>query len=125
MQDTKTHKMERLFAHMRSIAGFLFCSLALHLTSYCQDTHVEILKVGSKAPRIDVLTWIKGDAQEHLRKNKYYIVEFGTLKCKPCQASIPHLTEIARKYKGQIPVTSIFVLGNGGHPAKDTLKTNY
>jgi len=57
------------------------------------------LSVGSSAPPITVSGWVKGEPIERLDPSKTYVVEFWATWCGPCRASIPHLTELQKKYK--------------------------
>ncbi|HWB18996.1 MAG TPA: TlpA disulfide reductase family protein [Phycisphaerales bacterium] len=55
------------------------------------------LKVGSPAPGLEIEKWVKGK-ETKLEQGKVYVVEFWATWCKPCQQSIPHLTEIQDRY---------------------------
>jgi len=46
------------------------------------------------------LTWIKGNPVR-FQTGKIYVVEFWATWCPPCKKSIPHLTEIQRRFKDQ------------------------
>lgn len=59
------------------------------------------LGVGSPAPPIKVAKWIKGKPID-LKNGKVHVVEFWATWCGPCKDSIPHLTELAKKYKGKV-----------------------
>lgn len=61
----------------------------------------DILNLGDPAPPLVVSSWVKGDKVEKFEPNKTYVVEFWATWCGPCKASIPHLTELAHKYKDQ------------------------
>jgi thiol-disulfide isomerase/thioredoxin len=57
------------------------------------------LAVGDPAPKIEVKEFIKGDEVKKFEKGKVYVVEFWATWCPPCRTSIPHLTELQKKYK--------------------------
>jgi thiol-disulfide isomerase/thioredoxin len=57
------------------------------------------LKVGDAAPPIQVKQWVKGEAVTAFAKDQLYVVEFWATWCPPCRESIPHLTELQKKFK--------------------------
>ncbi len=67
------------------------------------------LAVGEPAPEVKVAKWLKGDAVEKLDPAKLYVVEFWATWCPPCRTSIPHLTDMAKKYQGKVQVIGVSV----------------
>ena len=61
------------------------------------------LEVGDPAPPLQIRDWVKGqpvDLTAGKGKN-IYVIEFWATWCKPCLDSIPHMTELQKKYKDQ------------------------
>jgi thiol-disulfide isomerase/thioredoxin len=67
------------------------------------------LAVGGAAPAIKVAKWVKGSPVEKLAADKLYVVEFWATWCPPCRRSIPHLTELAKKYGGKVEFVGVSV----------------
>lgn len=78
----------------RSIATLILAAVCLASTAWA-------LELGDKAPPLKVKKWVKGDEVniEKDKGDKIYVIEFWATWCPPCRASIPHLTEIQKKYK--------------------------
>ena len=70
------------------------------------------LRIGAKAPAVKVLKYIKGKPVK-LGKGHVNVVEFWATWCGPCKKSIPHLTELAKKYKGKVDITGVSILEVG------------
>lgn len=70
------------------------------------------LSVGSPAPKLAVAKWVKGEPTTQFGDGKVRVVEFWATWCGPCKTSIPHLTELAKKYKGKASFTGISVWEN-------------
>jgi thiol-disulfide isomerase/thioredoxin len=93
---------------MRAAAmAALFVSAGL--SAYGQATARPVtLKAGDSAPPIKVDQWIKGKPVADLNKG-IYVIEFWATWCGPCRTSIPHITELAKKYQGKVSVAGISV----------------
>jgi thiol-disulfide isomerase/thioredoxin len=67
------------------------------------------LKVGNPAPPLKVAGWVKGTPVKKFDKGKVYVVEFWATWCGPCKVSIPHLTEMAKQFKGKVTFVGVSV----------------
>lgn len=56
-------------------------------------------ELGIAAPPLQIMEWIKGEPVSIGPGDKVYVVEFWATWCGPCRTSIPHLTELQKKYK--------------------------
>ncbi len=57
------------------------------------------LTLGAPAPKLEVKEFIKGEPVTEFAKGKIYVVEFWATWCGPCRTSIPHVSELQKKYK--------------------------
>lgn len=87
-----------------TVFGCAVLVLGLAIPSFAQT-----LKEGSSAPPIKVAKWIKGNPIEKFEAGKVYVVEFWATWCGPCRQTIPHLTEIAKKYKDKVTVIGVSI----------------
>jgi thiol-disulfide isomerase/thioredoxin len=71
----------------------------------------EPLGPGIKAPELKVANIVKGKAV-NLKKG-VHVIEFWATWCGPCKVSIPHLTELAKKYEGKVDFTGVSVWERG------------
>jgi thiol-disulfide isomerase/thioredoxin len=56
-------------------------------------------EIGMEAPPVKVSEWIKGESvQFSEKKDTIYVIEFWATWCGPCRDSIPHLTELQKKF---------------------------
>lgn len=79
------------------------------------------LKVGDKAPAIEVEKWIKGDPVTGFEPGKAYIVEFWATWCGPCIRAFPHLSELQKQYKDKLTVVGVNVWEDYGEINADEI----
>lgn len=92
-------------------------SLAVAMATLYQSTlNAAALNIGDAAPALKASKWVKG-GEVALDTNQTYVVEFWATWCGPCRASIPHLTELAHKFKDQVTFIGMDVWENGGDQA--------
>ena len=85
----------------------LFCGMGFN--TYAQNTRSPLFNLGDPAPSLKVKEWIKGEPVQNFEANKVYVVEFWATWCRPCTASMPHLSGLARKFKGEVTFIAIDV----------------
>ena len=88
----------------------LFVGAMLAVTCGARWSLAQELTFGSKAPKLTVKSFVKGEAVEKFDKGKIYVVEFWATWCGPCRATIPHLTKLQKQYKKEVTMIGVAVL---------------
>ncbi|MBR6460698.1 MAG: TlpA family protein disulfide reductase [Verrucomicrobia bacterium] len=80
-----------------------------------EEPAVPAAKLGEKAKALTISEWVKGSAVDVTDGKNVYVVEFWATWCGPCRNTIPHLTELPKKYKDQ----GVVFLGVSSENAED------
>jgi len=81
--------------------------LIITLNSVAQINEQPLLNIGDPAPKLNKIKWIKGTPIQEFTKGKIYVLEFWATWCGPCKAAMPHLSELALKYKDKVVILGI------------------
>ncbi len=63
--------------------------------------------IGDMAPSLSVSDWLKGTPVKELQKGRVYVIEFWATWCLPCIGGMPHLSELAQKYRKDVTVIGV------------------
>lgn len=90
-----------------SLSILLVSMVGMAFAQSAPAQEVKPLTIGDPAPAFKVDGFIKGEKVGELKKGKTYIVEFWATWCGPCIAVFPHLSDLTKKYEGQITTVSV------------------
>jgi thiol-disulfide isomerase/thioredoxin len=96
---------------MKTYYSIALC-LILAISTWAQEPEAvqrPALRVGMAAPELRVLKWIKGKPVTRFEAGRVYVVEGWATWCGPCKASIPHLTDLAKKHADKVTVIGVSV----------------
>ncbi|WP_256006766.1 TlpA family protein disulfide reductase [Pedobacter deserti] len=82
---------------------------SLFVSIGCIGQEKNLLTVGDPAPAIHYSKWLKGQPFKPDQKDMVYVYEFWATWCGPCVAAMPHLSQMARKYKGKAHIVGVNV----------------
>lgn len=101
----------RLFeGYMKALAAAVLSLMAVSVMAQAPiPTGDPAVVPGAKAPALKVHAWLKGTPVKEFKKGEIHVIEFWATWCGPCITSIPHVTELAKKYQGKIKVTGVSV----------------
>ncbi len=92
---------------MRSNFLLLFLLCIIAITANAQEPEPPLLNIGDPAPPLKLWEWIKGKPVQQFERGQVYVLEFWATWCKPCKAAMPHLSALARQYKGKVTFIGI------------------
>ncbi len=76
-------------------------AIAMGSTALCRagDYEGKPLAIGTPAPAIDITHWLKGEQVDEFETGKIYVLEFWATRCRPCLASIPHISKLQEQFR--------------------------
>lgn len=103
---------------MNAFSKLGILSIACAVAASSQAQPGRYVTIGDPAPAFKPAKWLKGTPVVQFEKGKLYVVEFWATWCGPCKENIPHLTELQKKYKGQVSIigVDIWESAKGGGP---------
>jgi thiol-disulfide isomerase/thioredoxin len=95
---------------LRHAARFAALALSLSAAAGAQDKaadKADVLTIGSDAPVPAIEKFVRGTEPKWFDGGKVYVVEFWATWCGPCRMSMPHISDVADKYKDKVVVVGI------------------
>lgn len=74
------------------------------------DALKDVLTVGKRAPELKVTGWLKGEPVKEFKEGQVYVVEAWATWCPPCRQSIPHLTELQKRFGDKVQIIGVDVM---------------
>lgn len=92
--------------------------MLLLLSAMLFQVDLPSLRVGSKAPQLQVQSWLKGEPTR-IKKGQITVVDFWATWCNPCLAVLPHLGKLQTQYKNKgVAVIALAAPDNYGNNKK-------
>lgn len=96
-----------MFASARALALLLAVGAAVAGFAQSETDAPTSIGIGSPAPELRLGSSLKGEALEALPEGKIVVVEFWATWCGPCIDSIPHITEVAKRFSDDVVVLGV------------------
>ncbi|WP_397569010.1 redoxin domain-containing protein [Schlesneria sp. T3-172] len=94
---------------------------AIAVATLTQVVSAQELTIGSKAPKLELKEFIKGEEVKGFEKGKIYVIELWATWCGPCRVTIPHLTELQKKFE-DVAIIGVAVLEEDQAAVADFVK---
>jgi thiol-disulfide isomerase/thioredoxin len=102
-----TARMHALRAAQAASIALLCSAAAFAQDAKKEDAKVEPMTIGSNAPAPQIEKFVRGTEPKWFESGKVYVIEFWATWCGPCKQSMPHISDLADKYKGKVIVVGI------------------
>jgi len=88
------------------------------LEDFVGEMKLPELYIGSKAPKLEIAKFVKGDSVTDFEKGQVYVVEFWATWCGPCIAAFPHLSELQAHHGEKVKFIGVNIFENVEDQAK-------
>ena len=92
------------------------------LEDFVGEVKLPELFIGSKAPKLQIAKFVKGDSVGDFEPGQVYVVEFWATWCGPCIAAFPHLSELQAEHEGKVSFVGVNVWEGVDDPAQRIAK---
>jgi thiol-disulfide isomerase/thioredoxin len=97
-----TARMHALRAAQAASIALLCSAAAFAQDAKKEDAKIEPMTIGSNAPVPQIEKFVRGTEPTWFESGKVYVIEFWATWCGPCKQSMPHISDMADKYKGKV-----------------------
>jgi peroxiredoxin len=102
---------------MKKLLLFIFILVSSNQT-FCQNK----LKVGEKAPKLNITDYIQNAPADKSLDNKYILLEFWATWCTTCLEEVPNLNQTQERFKDQKDFLFVSITDESPAKTKQTLE---
>jgi thiol-disulfide isomerase/thioredoxin len=98
-----------IFQEKREMKTTKLCAVLLVGVFLAAPVSAEDLWIGDPAPPLEITKWIGGEAVDlaAAKEKTVVVLDFWATWCGPCIASMPHVTELQKKYADNVVVIGV------------------
>jgi len=108
-------------SNVLTVLAILLC-FNMTLTAQQKANEENEFELGGKMITYPKVDWLRGAPVTAFKKDSIYIVELWATWCKPCIASMPHLSILSEKFKGKVDFIAQDVMESNKEKVEQFLK---
>ncbi len=97
----KNEIMKKIKSILTAFTLMLLLS-AMNVAAQQKQSEENEFELGGKMITYPKVDWLRGTPVTEFKKDSIYVVELWATWCKPCIASMPHMSTLSEKFKGKI-----------------------